>query len=286
MADTMLSFRDHSLATEFLSESDLMKKCPLAFRSTSTNPNVSTRYSHVSTIDVVRDMAERGWYPVDAKQCRQKKNSSGIRSFHMICFQNPTMKPIMRTATGAVEAYPRIILTNSHDGFSSFKFMVGLFRLVCSNGLVSSDQTFADVTIKHMEYSTKRLDEVIELAVQNVPAQIAAMNAMFNTTLSYEQQKEMAVKAYKIRKGMDIAAQLYISDETIEGILTPVRPEDEGNDLWTVFNRIQESIIRGKYYYSKNENSKPRKARSITSAIKDLEINTSLYALANSYIAA
>src|SRR3546814_2716824 len=41
-----------------------------------------------------------------------------------------------------------IILLNSHDGTSSYRMLAGMFRFVCSNGLVCGD-TVADVRVPH-----------------------------------------------------------------------------------------------------------------------------------------
>ena len=79
MADTMLSFSDNNLSTNFLSMDDLRKACPAAFKTTPTNPGVSERYVHANTATVIEDLAKLGWYPVQAKQCRPKKDSKGIR---------------------------------------------------------------------------------------------------------------------------------------------------------------------------------------------------------------
>jgi hypothetical protein len=38
--------------------------------------------------------------------------------------------------------FPQILLTNSHDGKNAFQFQAGLYRLVCSNGLVIADTQF------------------------------------------------------------------------------------------------------------------------------------------------
>ena len=129
----------------FLSNDELKALCPHAFKDEPTNPNVSGKYIQANTMTVINDLAKLGWYPVQAKQCRAKKNSSGIRSFHMIALQNPDIK-ILRN--GEVDAYPQIILTNSHDGFNSFKFMLGIFRLVCSNGLVVCDNQMVRGTLQ------------------------------------------------------------------------------------------------------------------------------------------
>ena len=73
MADTMLSFNNDNLATEFLSNDDIRRMCPLAFKNDSTNPNVSDRYVQANTVTVIDDLRKLGWFPVDAKQCRPKR---------------------------------------------------------------------------------------------------------------------------------------------------------------------------------------------------------------------
>src|SRR5690606_41616733 len=54
-----------------------------------------------------------------------------------------------RTATqiNAPEANS-CFLRNSHDGTSSYQMLAGMFRFVCSNGLVCGD-TVADVRVPH-----------------------------------------------------------------------------------------------------------------------------------------
>jgi hypothetical protein len=128
---------------------------------------------------VVDDLAKLGWYPVQAKQCRSKKNSSGVRSFHMISFQNPdiVITKTLENGEKVADTYPRIILTNSHDGFNSFKFMVGIFRLICSNGLVCGE-TLENMSIRHINYNFEELRKVVKQAIENVPNIVATMNNM------------------------------------------------------------------------------------------------------------
>ena len=46
-------------------------------------------------------------------------------------------------------ARPEVVLLNSHDKGSAYQLHCGLFRLVCSNGMVVSDATFARISTKH-----------------------------------------------------------------------------------------------------------------------------------------
>lgn len=277
--DTMFSFNGNGMNNHFMSDEEIMSVCPNAFKTTPTNPNVSDKYVQASTIDVIRDMRNLGWYPVQAKQCRNKKGSSGIRSFHMIAFQNPNIKVM---SGDDIEAYPRIILQNSHDGFNSFKFMVGLYRLICSNGLVIADAEYDKLSIRHINYTFDELKSIIKTAVEKLPNKIECINKMKSTELTEDDKCAFVESAIRLRKGIEENQKFEISKEEIMEILEPVRDEDKGNSLWATFNVIQEKLINGGYYLSNGKKS--RKQRGIKSIKKDIDINVGLYNLAYNYI--
>lgn len=282
---TMISFRDDALSTTFLSNEDIKRVCPMALHTTPTNPNVSDKYVQANTMTVVEDLAKLGWYPVQAKQCRNKKNSSGIRSFHMVAFQNPDVKIMRNLDNGekVVDTYPRIILTNSHDGYNSFKFMVGLFRLVCSNGLVCGE-SMVEMSIRHMNYDFEELRKIVAKAIEQVPNIVATMNKMREIEATEEQKVAMATEVVKIRKGVESTEQIEVEQTVIEDILTPIRAEDNTNDLWTIFNICQEKMIKGGFS-APSRKSRSRKQRAITSIKKDMEYNQRLWNTASQYLA-
>ena len=284
---TMLSFNNDNLATSFLSNDDIRRVCPMALHTTPTNPDVSDKYVHANTMTVVEDLAKLGWFPVQAKQCRNKKNSSGIRSFHMIAFQNPDVKITKTLDNGEkiVDTYPRIILTNSHDGFNSFKFMVGLFRLVCSNGLVVCNNQMVDMSIRHINYDFEELRKIVASAIEQVPDIVNTMNDMRNVMLTDEQKTALATEVVKIRKGIEDDENYVVDAEVVEDILTPVRNEDNGNDLWTIFNICQEKMIKGGFGF-RGATNKLRKQRGITSIKKDMDFNQRLWQTASQYLMA
>lgn len=287
MADTMLSFSDNSLATSFLSNDDIRKMCPMAFKTAPTNPGVSGRYTQANTATVIDDLAKLGWYPVQARQAREKKGSSGIRSFHMVAFQNPDIKihKTLENGEKVVDTYPRIILTNSHDGFNSFKFMVGLFRLVCSNGLVVCSDQMVNMSIRHVNYDFEELRRVVATAIEQVPGIVQTMNDMRKVTLTDEQKINLATEVVRIRKGIEDDQKFQLDAKTVESILEPVREEDKANDLWTVFNICQEKLIKGGFS-AVGKNNKSRKQRGITSIRKDMDFNQRLWGTASKYLMA
>lgn len=277
----MMVFNNQKISENFLSESEIRSKCPLAYATLPTNPKVSEKYVQANTSTVIEDMAKLGWYVVDAKQKSRRKNSSGIQSFHMIAFQNPDIKVVQN---GEVEAYPRIILTNSHDGMASFRFRVGLFRLICSNGLVIADENFGELTIRHINYTFDDLRHLVEKTIEELPQYIEVMNKMKTTTLNKSQRYDFALKMLKIRKNIPAEEKLVVSEKTLTDILTPTRKEDEGHSLWTVFNVLQEKMIKGGSMIESGRTNKLRKMRPVKSFVRDIAANYQFFETAMEYL--
>ena len=279
--DVMMAFSGHNLSKDYLSTSEIKQRCPLAYATAPTNPKVSDKYVQANTSTVIDDMAKLGWYPVEAKQKKARKNSSGIQSFHMIAFQNPEVK-IMQGED--VEAYPRIILTNSHDGMASFRFRVGLYRCICSNGLVICDENFADLTIRHINYTFDDLRHLVVKTMSELPAYIEIMNKMKQTTLDKSQKYDFALRMLKLRKNVPDNEKLNVSEKTLTDILTPIRKEDEGDSLWNVFNVLQEKMIKGGFMVESGKEDKLRKMRPVKSFARDLSVNYKMFDTAIDYL--
>ena len=182
MNDVMLSFGKGM--DGYLTKEQIRNSSPLVFADTPTNPDVSKKYLFVNTETIIDDLEKLGWLPVQAAQRKGRKKEGTIYSKHMVAFQNPEIKI---TSKDGDDAYPRILLTNSHDGMQAFKFSVGIFRLVCSNGLVVADEQFSDFKIKHKGYTFEELRNVVRQAVEDLPNRVQVMNDMKNRILSVEE---------------------------------------------------------------------------------------------------
>lgn len=281
MADIMQNFNT-GLDT-YITKSQLREICPLAFASEPTNPDVSKKYLFVNTETVIDDLGKLGWKPVQAAQ-RKSRGNGTIFSKHMVSFQNPDIKI---TGKDGDDSFPRIIMTNSHDGMQAFKFSVGIFRLVCSNGLVVADEQFSDFKIKHKGYTFAELRDVVTTAVKDLPNKVEVLNEMKSRILTQDEKNKLALDAMLVRAGIEIgskkAKKFIYDDETIEDILEPKRDEDKGDDLWKVFNVIQEKITQGEFSAAL-KGAKVRKVRKIKSFEKDLKVNKDLFQLATSLL--
>jgi hypothetical protein len=105
--------------------------------------------------------------------------------------------------------------------------------------------------------------------ITKLPGLVNKINLFKTTVLTETQMTDFATKASALRTKKTV---------NIMDILTPTRTEDQGNDLWVVFNRVQEKILGGSY------TSGGRKARSVKNFQQDIKINEQLFELAESYI--
>ena len=268
-----------------LTKEQIKEKAPSVFGTPSKN--VSKHYSHVPTDQVIDDMSKLGWNVNSVQEVKARKNATNSQK-HLVVFRNPD---VYVAGKDGDDVFPQILMTNSHDGKNAFTFQAGMFRLVCSNGLVIADEQFGSMKIRHMGYDFETLRETIKEMVEKLPLTVESMNKFKQTELDEDAIKAFARKALKLRFNRFNEEAAKKSGKTIDkhyGIdlddfVRPVRDEDKGNDLWKVFNVVQEKVLTGDFEYVSG--AKLRKSRAIKSFKKDLEVNAKLFAIAEEFAA-
>ena len=268
-----------------LNDKEIEHLCPVALKSTMTKQEVtklglSKHYSFVPTMKVVNDLRELGYECVDATQVKARKKSTNGYQKHMLTFEHPKYK------VEGKEEYPQILLTNSHDGGNAFTLSAGIFRLVCSNGLVIKTEDYGSARLVHKGYSFEAVQKLVKEFEETVGEVLDKITAMKKVELTKEQQIEFAKKAALLR----FTAKSYNEDNIadvvqIDDLLNAERPEDKGNGLYEVYNRVQEILVKGKYLYASSgkvnaEGTKVRKGREIKNFKQSIDVNKKLSELA------
>lgn len=248
-----------------MTKEQIQKLAPSVFTQ-KPHSSMSDKYTFIPTTRVIEDMETLGWDVVSVTEMKSRKGVGYQK--HMVKFQNPN---IAINGEDGDDVYPQILMTNSHNGSSSFQFRVGLYRLVCSNGLVIATQEFNNVKVRHMGYNFEELQQTIQSIVNHLPLTVESMNKMKEIELEQDQMVKLAQDMLTVRFGESTQNMVFDVDQ----ILEPVRKEDESNDLWTVFNRIQERIIEGDFNYINN--NKSRKARRIKNFNQDVNLNQGMF---------
>ena len=253
----------------FLTMDEIKENAPSIFTATSS-PDTSEKYTHIPTSIVIEDMEKLGWRVVDAKQVKARKGV-GFQK-HLLVFRN---NDVVINGEDGDTVFPQILLTNSHDGKNSFTFTAGLFRMICENGLVVSTQEFENVKMRHMGYTFEELQERIKEMVERLPLTVESLNKMKQKQVEEKVAIKFAKKALTTRFTED---QIKVFKIDFKELIKPVRKEDEGSDLWSVFNVVQEKIITGDFTYLSG--GKTRKARQIKNFNQDLKVNKELFEMA------
>jgi hypothetical protein len=141
---------------------------------------------------------------------------------------------------------------------------------------VISTQEFENVKMRHMGYTFEDLQVKIKEMVERLPLTVESMNKMKATEVKEKEALKFAKKALTTRFTED---QIKVFKIDLKQLIKPVRSEDEGNDVWSLFNVVQEKIITGDFTYKMG--GKERKAREIKNFNQDLKVNKELFEMAN-----
>jgi len=260
-----------SLARLELSDEQIKIQSPSVFAE-APQAGVSARYTFLPTVQIVNRMRAEGWAPVEARQ--QAVRAEGRFGFqkHLIRFQRRD-----QIATPG-EYTPEIALVNSHDRSSAYQIHAALYRFVCANGLMVSDSTFEAVSIRH---SGREAEEVIAASftmLAQIPRLTERVTAFRARQLTAGEQEQFARQAIAAR-WQDAA----LAPIGMDKVLLPRRNEDTGADLWSVYNRVQENLVRGgqrDYRQRRTDGSRHQKTRPVTGLDESIRINKRLWEIA------
>jgi len=248
---------------------ELKTALPQAF-VTSPAARVSKRYSFIPTSQILTDLDSLGWKIRSITNPRYKSAGKMLHGKHLVRLFHPDIQINAEGDQNNVE----IALYNSSDGTSKFRMEVGIFRFVCENGLVVKSEDFGSINIRHSGYSFEALKESIDKMVAGLPNVVQKINTFSNRILNQTEMTALAQQAYGLRNsGREASA------EELQAILTPRRDADKGDNLWVVFNRVQEAVLTGGNLLV-DRRGRNRTARPIRNLDKGLKLNQELWSLA------
>lgn len=226
--------------------------------------NVSERYKVIKTGDLVSQFENEGYVVRELKVQKSRRSEYQGFGVHAIRMSHPNLVLNHEGLT------PEIVLRNSYNGTSTFEIMMGVFRLVCSNGLVVGT-TYERLKVRHVGDVMPK----VLIAAEKIKSQTITMSndikKFSSIQLTDSQALEFAKRITNELIPVNVNPMLGVVPETIKHgqLLTVRRPDDQGQDLWTVLNRIQENALNGGLrYLSRNaqgdiRNASTRQVRSI-----------------------
>ena len=242
-----------------ISLNSLRKRVPAIFTKTPS-PKVSNRYSFADSEYYLQKFIDADWTIHSARQVSKSEYAP-----HQVILRNKDIATVG-------DLLPQLIFTNSHNGIKKMTMDTGIYRLVCSNGLVVPTSITQSLSIKHIDLGDSTTDTIVNSFYEKVPIIMNSIDRMRNKILTNDEIDNFTYNALQIR--FINAVGININD-----VVKPSRIEDYSDDLWTVFNVVQEKLIRGGIQLPSKRHSRP-----INNFVNDNDINTKLWQLAEQYI--
>jgi hypothetical protein len=257
-----------------------LNQLPASVHAEHAWAGVSDKYSFLSTAHVVEALGSKGIHPYTCKESYPR--IEGKRGFtkHMLRFRPANVPKIV----GGV--HPEVVITNAHDTASSFAIELGLFRLVCSNGMVVSAGAFESFRVRHVGATIDSVLEATYRIIDQFPQVESTVQRFQSIQLTDPQREAMAQLAMGLRWDAD-----KVPFESAR-LLATRRTEDQGKDLWSTYNVIQENLLKGQSmryrgrFYHDGASRNPRSSREVKSIDSDLTLNRGLWAIAEQYATA
>ncbi len=249
-----------------LSDDQIRAVAPSIFAD-APHESRSERYSYIPTATVLQELRGEGFEPFMVTQTRVRNDDRRDYTKHMIRLRHASQ-------INGREAN-EIILLNSHDGSSSYQMLAGMFRFACENGLVCGD-TVADVRVPHKGDVAGQVIEGAYEVLEGFERAEASREAMQAVTLNEAEAEVFARSAIALKYDeADTAAPI-----TERQVLQARRYDDNRSDLWSVFNRTQENLIKGGLH-GRNRNGHRQKTRPVQGIDQNLRLNRALWLLAD-----
>lgn len=229
--------------------------------------SVSSKYVFIDTKQVISKLTENGYYVTQSNQLKpRRRDAETVRHFVRMRHKSSQVE-----VNGTV---PEIVVVNAHDGSSSLRFMAGLFRIVCSNGLIVQQTSTSFARVVH----NRNAEQEALVAAQKVLVE-AQENARRIELFRLRVMKPIEVMEFATLASRDI----WSGKIDPESLLTVRRPEDEAPNLWSVFNRVQENLIKGGVP-GKSTNGRNTRTHGIRAMDNSLKVNIKLWQLAEEFL--
>ncbi len=171
------------------------------------------------------------------QQWSRRRNPAGQE--HFIKFRMPSDSGIQLKSVG--DSIPELVIMNSHNGRSTIRAYAGIFRLVCSNGMVVADRSFGALKLRHFgeKNSYSNFSQLLAALAKGMSVLDGRLTAMRDQMMTPHQQNQLAKHLMALRgvpdwlEAKDVLEARRVDDE---------REENGNRSVWTTFNVLQENL--------------------------------------------
>jgi hypothetical protein len=244
-----------------LSNKELIAIAP-SVGATRPHSKVSDKYNFIPTINAVNHLRDSGWKPIEVSEVASKESMRGFQK-HMIRFSRPDL---------VINGHRMdTLLYNSHNTGSSYILVGGVFRFVCSNGMVVGNK-LAESRHRHVGFNPDMFIESARNLNSYLEKTAGVIDKWGTIELTQDEKGIYAQSAHTAIYGGDRAP---IQPNQL---LQARRYEDQKDDLWTTFNRVQENVLKGGVR-GRDAGNRRFRTKPVNSIDKDKKLNQALWTL-------
>jgi len=247
---------------------DQIEKVAPAVFNRDAGVNTLSKYRPIPTVEAIQNLMASGYVVTQAAQARSEHRIFDQEAKHVIRMRHESH---FGAPARVGEEVPELILINAHDASSKFFIMMGLYRFICTNGLMAGE-TLETYQLRHVgpDLDTQMRVMLEQITTKSLPTLTAMMQTMKQRQLSVQEQTMFAARAINLRwpEGTDAV--------TTENLLKIRRPEDAANDVWHVLNRVQENVLQGGFY----AHNTARRVRPLEAVGSVVAVNRGLWDIA------
>ena len=230
----------------------------------------STKFQHITPSDIAQLMSEQGFELISLKSGHAKRPDRAAHQTTIARYRHQT------ALTGDLGGLKYDIIAVIPHIYGAIELICGVYRLVCSNGLVLG-HTIDSYKISHLGQTARLVSESIESIISERELVLNKIDKLSQTILSEESIRSLAINALQLRTGNNFKT---VDALELNKLTRQNRGEDKGSDVWSVYNRIQENLLGTpiKYLNNAGEEDTTRRIKRQDSRIA-IEVNRALFNL-------
>lgn len=236
---------------------------------------VRETYGFINTGNIVQRFERQGWNLSSVKEVRPRVKEREGYQRHLLRFRNDAF-PRISGLSNDHASIPELIVENSHDGTGALKLYFGIFRIACLNGIIAGS-SLASFRVIHSQNAIRNLDQAIDGMTSGLPNLVERVGRF--TQVEFDRDKSLSL-AYK-SCGLRLGHLKGVQDIDLASALEPKRFADMGKDAFSVFNIVQERVIRGGIRYKqineKNGYVERKFTRAVNSVSQSVKYNRELW---------
>jgi len=257
-----------------------------SFTQKEAHSTKSAKFVPIQPSQLQTVLADHGFNLVHLKMGRARKLENAVHQTTIARYRSTDSLEIGGLWMDLVLKVPHL--------YGALQAYVGTYRQICTNGLVVG-QKFASGRVAHVGDALTQLDKILPSLIAQHDQLIDHIRMMQSRNVTPNEVAQLTKQVAELR----LDGIKNIVDVQYADLMRPRRNEDQGTDLFTVLNVLQENVMRHGLRYTtntldtaknvpviRNMTARPvtRNRQGDTESVRSVDLNASIWDAAMSIL--